>query len=119
MNDGQRKVLFAGLCLFIATGLYLPFSGTTTETKDQGGIEFVGGRIQYRPQPSVTTTREIGTDYHWAWEMPNSATSFDGSTKWSFRLDVTRLLIEWVFIAVLVGGIFTLLGNSNKKPQTA
>ena len=88
MNNKQRRVLFVGLLLLVLSGLVVPFKRSSISS-----FELFGDR---------TTTYQNNIVYRPIF-MPQTNS-----------IDVSRLLLEWVFLLLITAGFMLLFKDSDK-----
>lgn len=90
MNIKQRRVLFASLLLFVLSGLVVPFKRSSVST-----IKLFDG-------DDITTTYHSNIIYRPIF-LPQTNS-----------MDVSRLLLEWVFLLLITTGFMLLFKDSDK-----
>lgn len=96
MNKNQKKVIIAGLVVIVLMGLFPPWIHTITDNPLK--IERAGnyGFLLSPPPP--------GRNF-----------PFLNENIWGVRLDVSRLLIQWILVVVIVGGLVVFLKKDNVR----
>jgi hypothetical protein len=96
MNKNQKKVIIVGLVLIVLMGLFPPwihtFNVKAVNIERAGNYGFM-----FSPPP------------------PERNLSFLNEKLWGVRLDVSRLLIQWILVVVIVCGLVVLLKKDNVR----
>jgi hypothetical protein len=94
MNRKQKAVVWVGMALILATGLYVPVMTEHTFTSDSAVAQ-----IRYF------------SGYTWIFQ-PRFHDAPNGQYARSFRhIDATRVLIQWGMVCFAVGGLVSTLGG--------
>ncbi len=96
MNKNQKKVIMAGLVVIVLMGLFPPWVHTvnvkTIKIERAGNYGFM-----FSPPP------------------PEPNLPFLNEKLWGVRLDVSRLLIQWILVVVIVCGLVVFLKKDNVR----
>jgi len=110
MNKKQKTTIIIGLGIILLMGLIPPWKCT---------FSIASGGSQEIPYPRVE--RPAGYGFIFYPPSPVRVTrsgNFSGfmmaSSYWSVRLDITRLFIQWVVVAIAVAGICLFLKEDEK-----
>lgn len=139
MNDAQRLVLWLGLAVMLAMGVYPPWIHTLQGAGEKPFTAEVAGRfdddgygwifspppempLQYRRALDHALQEDAGIAAQFATEEQRKAFLFSSRSarmkrhdpeyngRWGIRLDVGRLLVQWAMVALFAGGLVTF-GN--------
>ena len=119
MSRGQKAVLTVGLLVFVVTALFPPWVGEDFATeRERRGYAFLGtgpqkARVEVRQEPRRAGSMHFYDPYAHRGETPKRS-------GWLVaRVDVPRLLIQWVTLAVVVGTLLVLLRGGRPLPTQA
>jgi len=101
MNPIQKQLLVLGAALVLAMGVYPPW------------VRFTHYVFPSRVIATETQT-EVPAGYSWIWEPPR-ADSSDSYHPQSVKLDWSRLFVQWVIAASVVGAALLWFKDSDKK----
>lgn len=93
MNPIPKQVLVLGAIAMLAAGAFPPWSSVTTS-------------VMRSPAGIAATQSEVPAGYAPIWEPPQPASADDDYHHVSIKLDWSRLLDEWLVVAVLTGAGF-------------
>jgi hypothetical protein len=111
VSRAQKAVVIVGLVVFVLMGLFPPRVYRFQDGWYPGGYVFIGtGAFEMvEPAPQLSP----------GWEAPRLAGSYGGGLWTSERIDTTRLTVQWVTLAVVVGTLLVLLQRRRPLPSAA
>jgi len=96
MNRKQKIILWVGIGLIVAMGLFPPWI------------------IPVRSTPFGTIRRDLG--YSPIWEPATAKRVIDQKTySYHGSIDFQRLCVQWVIVAVLTGGLVAICASRKKN----
>jgi hypothetical protein len=126
MNQAQKQVIGLGTVLFAAVGVYPPWAGVSIEK-----TTLPGSAVQ-----TVTTFESCSSEYRWIFDPPRGCNTLpleelEARSKLPpelrylrfvdtvYRLDLTRLVVQWVILLGVMTGWFVLIADSTVSARTS
>ena len=107
MNVKQKVCILIGIALFVLMGILPPWVYRVDMENNGAGLRIeasAGYSLLISPPVPRKRKDHVEAGFQWReWEWRSNFTTVS--------IDVTRLLIQWAMVVVLVGGLFVTLGE--------
>lgn len=113
MNKNQKIALWVGIAVFVAVGLYPPWVKVVESGPHKGKYDLGYGLI-FDPPPYI---KSVSTEQSDKFDFSSVEDYMREKEKdiTPVQIDLTRLLIQWVVVAVITLGLILTLGTNKNN----